>query len=53
MRYETSDIKRVLSRLISYFRAQEDASSQQEMDALWCRIDRSIDIRQRKRRIYA
>ena len=51
MRYETSDIKRVLSRLISYFRAQEDASSQQEMDDLWRRIDRSIDSRQRKHRI--
>lgn len=53
MKYEISDIKRVLLRLISYFRAQEDVSSQQEMDDLWRRIDRSIDSRQRKRRIYA
>ena len=51
MKYEISDIKRVLLRLISYFRAQEDVSSQQEMDDLWRRIDRSIDSRQRKHRI--
>ena len=51
MRYEISDIKRVLFRLASYFRAQEDASSQEEMDDLWRRIDHSIDSRQRKRRI--
>lgn len=51
MKYEISDIKRVLLRLVSYFRAQEDVSSQQEMDDLWRRIDRSIDSRQRKHRI--
>ena len=51
MRYEISDIKRVLFRLVTYFRVQEDASSQQEMNELWCRIDRSIDARRSKRRM--
>ena len=51
MRYKISDIKRVLSRLVTYFRVQEDASSQQEMNELWRRIDRSIDARRSKRRI--
>lgn len=51
MRYEISGIKQVLLRLVSYFRAQEDASSQQEMDDLWRRIDCSIDSRQRKHRV--
>ena len=51
MKYEISDIKRVLLRLVSYFRSQEDTSSQQEMDDLWRRIDHSIDSRQRKHRI--
>lgn len=51
MKYEISDIKRVLSRLVTYFRVQEDASSQQEMNELWRRIDRSIDARRSKRRM--
>ena len=51
MRYKISDIKRVLSRLVTYFRVQEDVSSQQEMNELWRRIDRSIDARRSKRRI--
>lgn len=51
MKYEISDIKRVLSRLVIYFRVQEDASSQQEMNELWRRIDRSIDTRRSKRRL--
>lgn len=51
MKYEISDIKRVLSRLVTYFRVQEDTSSQQEMNELWRRIDRSIDARRSKRRM--
>lgn len=51
MRYEISDIKRVLSRLVIYFRIQEDTSSQQEMNELWRRIDRSIDTRCSKRQM--
>lgn len=51
MKYEISDIKRVLSRLVTYFRVQEDTSSQQEMNELWRRIDRSIDARRSKRQM--
>lgn len=51
MRHEMSDIKRVLSRLVAYFRVQEDVSSPQEIDELWRRIDRSINARLSKRRI--
>lgn len=51
MKYEISDIKCVLSRLVTYFRVQEETSSQQEMNELWRRIDRSIDARRSKRRM--
>lgn len=52
MKYETGDIRRVVDRLISYFRKQEEIPTDEEIDDLWNRIEHSIRAGQRRHRIY-
>lgn len=49
MGYSKTDIKHTLRRLIDYFRMQEDASSKEEMAALWSKIEAGVEQKKRKR----
>lgn len=51
MKYSKIEIRHTIRKLIEYFKMQEEVSSQEEMAALWSKIEAGIDKKKQKRQL--